>query len=149
MIKSNFFENITLLVIIFNSFILALDDPTTSDDNIEELELFFLIFYSIEMSLKILGMGFIFNKAAYLRDAWNCLDFIIVSSGYLPYLLSNSSGINLSSLRSFRVLRPLRTISTIKSLKKILGALFSAVPLLKDSIIVLLFFYMIFAIGGL
>ncbi len=101
------------------------------------------------MGLKIIGLGFIFNKGSYLRDYWNILDFIIVTTAYLPYVIGSGSGVNLSSLRSLRVLRPLRTISTIKSLKAILVALFSAIPLLKDSIIILLFFYMIFAIGGL
>ena len=33
--------------------------------------------------LKILGMGFIFNKDAYLRDMWNIIDFIVVVAGYL------------------------------------------------------------------
>ena len=32
-IKSQFFENLTLLVIILNSVVLALDDPTSNTDN--------------------------------------------------------------------------------------------------------------------
>lgn len=39
------------------------------------------------MLLKILALGFIFNKNAYLRDPWNILDFVIISTGYLPYLV--------------------------------------------------------------
>ena len=39
--------------------------------------------YSIEMVLKILGLGFIFGPKAYLQDSWNLLDFVIVISGYL------------------------------------------------------------------
>jgi hypothetical protein len=101
------------------------------------------------MCLKILAYGFLFTKGAYLRDAWNLLDFIIVTSAYLPYIMTSNSGVNLSSLRSLRVLRPLRTISTVKPLRKILMGLFSALPLLKDSLIVLLFYYIIFAIAGL
>lgn len=100
------------------------------------------------MSLKILGLGFIFNKKAYLRDGWNVLDFIIVVGAILPYIIGgNNIGIN--SLRVLRVLRPLRTISNIKSLRIILTSLFSAMRLLFDSIIVVLFFFLIFAIGGL
>lgn len=64
------------------------------------------------MCMKILGYGFIFNKGAYLRDAWNVLDFVIVISGYISMILSGG-GVNLSVLRSFRVIRPLRTISSI------------------------------------
>ncbi|EGR31607.1 hypothetical protein IMG5_106200 [Ichthyophthirius multifiliis] len=101
------------------------------------------------MIFKILASGFLFNKEAYLRDIWNILDFIIVGTGYIPYILTSNQGVNLSSLRSLRILRPLRTISTIKSLRNILNSLFSAVNLLKNSIVVLLFFYIIFAIGGL
>ena len=100
------------------------------------------------MGLKIFGLGFILNENAYLRDGWNILDFIIVFTAWLPYFIGgNNSGI--SSLRVFRVLRPLRTISNIKSLRIILTSLFSALRLLLDSIIVLLFFFLIFAIAGL
>ncbi len=108
----------------------------------------FLILYSIEMSLKIVGMGFAFNKGAYIRDPWNILDFVIVMSGYLTILLQGG-GINLGALRSFRVLRPLRTVSSIEGLRVIVAALLSSIPLLRDTIIVLLFFFFIFAIAGL
>jgi len=64
------------------------------------------------MVLKILALGFIWNKGSYLRDSWNILDFIIVMSGYVGYLFQGG-GANLSVLRSFRVIRPLRTISSI------------------------------------
>lgn len=47
----------------------------------------FLILYTIEMSLKIIGLGFIFNRGAYLRDAWNVLDFVIVATAYIPIIL--------------------------------------------------------------
>lgn len=101
------------------------------------------------MVLKILGLGFIFNRGAYLRDPWNILDFIIVVTAYPSLILDSNSGIDLSALRSLRVLRPLRTISSIKALRAILVALFSAFKLLANSIVMLLFFFMIFAIGGL
>ena len=101
------------------------------------------------MVLKILGMGLIFAKNTYLRDYWNILDFVIVTTAYLPFFLNTNSGINLNSLRSLRVLRPLRTITTIKSLRNIIATIFSAMSLLKDSLIILLFFFMVFAIGAL
>jgi hypothetical protein len=104
--------------------------------------------YTVEMILKILGYGFIIPKKSYLRDSWNILDFIIVISGYVPLLFAGGST-NLKVLRSFRVLRPLRTISGIEGLKVLVSALLSAVPLLRDTILVLLFFFIIFAIAGL
>ncbi len=72
----------------------------------------FQVSYTIEMIIKIVSLGFLFNKGSYLRDAWNILDFVIVSSGYISMFLQGS-GVNLSALRSFRVIRPLRTISSV------------------------------------
>src|SRR3569833_2903900 len=98
------------------------------------------------MLLKISALGFMLNRGSYLRDAWNILDFVIVVSGYLPYFIKG--GANISALRSFRVLRPLRTISGIEGLRVIVGALITSMPLLRDTLLVILFFFVIFAIGG-
>jgi hypothetical protein len=76
------------------------------------------------------------------------LDFIIVVSAYMQLILSGG-GVNLSVLRSFRVLRPLRTISGIEGLRIIVASMVAAFPLLVDTILVLLFFFIIFAIAGL
>lgn len=129
---------------------MALENPT-DDKSSKEFVVFdqvFLGLYTVEMILKILGYGFIIPKKSYLRDSWNILDFIIVISGYVPLLFAGGST-NLKVLRSFRVLRPLRTISGIEGLKVLVSALLSAVPLLRDTILVLLFFFIIFAIAGL
>ena len=96
--------------------------------------------------LKIAAMGFIWNKHSYLRDSWNILDFVIVVSGYVGMMFQG--GTNLSVLRSFRVIRPLRTISSIEGLRVIVSALVASLPLLRDTILVLLFFFVIFAIAG-
>jgi len=57
-------------------------------------------------------------------------------------------GFSLNSLRAFRVLRPLRTITSIKGLKILVQSLIAAFPLLTDTVIVLLFFFLIEAIAG-
>jgi hypothetical protein len=98
------------------------------------------------MVLKISGLGFVLNSGSYLRDSWNILDFIIVMSGYLEYM--DMGGMKLSVLRSFRVLRPLRTISGIEGLRVIVVALMSSIPLLRDAVLILVFFFIIFAIAG-
>jgi hypothetical protein len=99
------------------------------------------------MIVKIVSMGFICNQRSYLRDAWNILDFVIIASGYMSMFLEGS-GVNLSALRSFRVIRPLRTISSVAGLRVIVSSLINALPLLRDSLLVLLFFFLVFAIAG-
>jgi hypothetical protein len=100
------------------------------------------------MVMKIVGLGFIFGPDSYLKDQWNLLDFFIVISSWFSSL-STGSKLNVSSMRTFRVLRPLKTISSVKGLKVLMTAVFSAIPLLKDTMIILGFFFVAFGIGGL
>jgi hypothetical protein len=60
----------------------------------------------------------------------------------------SSSNLGFSSLRTFRVLRPLKTISSIQGLKVIMQALFAAMPLLADTLLILTFFFFVFSIAG-
>ena len=132
-----------------NSFLLAFDSP--ADDISQyppEIDTVLLIIYTIEMSLKILGMGFVLNRKSYLRDPWNIMDFIIVVTGYIPIIFASDAG-NLKVFRSLRVLRPLRTISNIKALRVLLATLLAALGPLMDTLLVLFLLFFIFAIGGL
>jgi hypothetical protein len=149
-ITSRVFDGCSLLVIVANSFSLAMQDPTAATEGYyySMLDIGFLAFYTTEMALKITGLGFVWGKTSYLRDYWNMLDFTIVVTSYIPYILT-SNKINLSSLRSFRVLRPLRTISGVPGLKVIVQSLLASMKLLKDTLILLAFFFLVFAIAGL
>ncbi len=99
------------------------------------------------MILKIFALGFVMNKDSYLRNFWNILDFIIVSTGYLSIFLNGM--VNLSMLRTLRILRPLRSISFIKGLKLLMTSLISSFAQLRDTLIILIFFILIMAIAGL
>lgn len=84
-IKSKPFEAATISVIMVNSITLGMEDPlavstTATQDAVENI---FLALYTVEMIFKIVGLGFLFNKGAYIRDPWNILDFVIVMSAYL------------------------------------------------------------------
>lgn len=100
------------------------------------------------MVLKIIAKGFLFAQRAYIKELWNIMDFVIVTTAYLPYILT-SGGVNLKALRALRVLRPLRTISKIKKLRQLILTLMSVFGDLIETLFVLFFFLMIFAIGGL
>ncbi len=149
------FDSISLCVIIANSVLMMIEDPrsTVQADWIVKLDYVFLGLYTLEMFIKIIGWGFVFNKGAYIWDPWNMLDFAIVLSAYAEFVLpTNEDGgggaSNIKVLRSFRVLRPLRTISGIEGLRIIVLALLNSMALLRDSMMVLGFFFLIFAIAG-
>ena len=96
-----------------------------------EFEIFYekilLIFYSIEVILKIFAKGFILNKDSYLRNNWNKFDFIIIVSS-ISSLVSNYQ-VNFGGIRIFRILRPLRTISSIENLRVLLGPFFKRIKI--------------------
>jgi len=113
------------------------------------------VLYTGEMVLKILGLGFIFGKTAYLKDSWNILDFVVVVTSLMSVggedpaaATEEESAFNVSGFRAFRVMRPLRTISSIKGLKVLMSALIAAIPLLGDTLTILFGFFLTFAIAG-
>ena len=76
-----------MVAIILNSLSMACfdysDRDTTTSRNkaIEYIGFVFTGLFLIEAVLKIIGMGFMVNKKSYLRDPWNCIDFVIVVAG--------------------------------------------------------------------
>lgn len=156
-ISTSFFDNFTTMVILLNCITMMLNNPIDPNPPqfFADIEIIFLILYTGEMVLKILGLGFVMGEGSYLRDQWNILDFVIVmtslSSVGNDVETANdddSGGFNAQGMRSFRVARPLRTISSIKGLKVLVGALISALPMLGDTITILCGFFLTFAIAG-
>ena len=86
-IKRRSFEVVSIIVIMANCATLAMSNVTVEPTEDEKLvENIFQALYTIEMVLKIMGLGFIFNRGAYMRDYFNVLDFFIVMSGYVSLL---------------------------------------------------------------
>uniref|UniRef100_T1IPE0 Voltage-dependent L-type calcium channel subunit alpha n=1 Tax=Strigamia maritima TaxID=126957 RepID=T1IPE0_STRMM len=134
------FEYLILLTIFANCIALA-----------ENIEIIFLVIFTLECFMKIIAYGFVAHAGAYLRNGWNFLDFTIVVIGLLSTALSSlmTEGFDVKALRAFRVLRPLRLVSGVPSLQVVLNSILRAmVPLLHIALLVL-FVIMIYAIIGL
>ncbi|EFO93645.1 CRE-EGL-19 protein [Caenorhabditis remanei] len=151
------FEFLILFMICANCIALAIYQPYPAQDSdykntaLETIEYVFIVVFTIECVLKIVAMGFLFHPSAYLRNAWNILDFIIVVIGLVSTILSKMSiqGFDVKALRAFRVLRPLRLVSGVPSLQVVLNAILRAmIPLLHIALLVL-FVILIYAIIGL
>ena len=136
------------MIILWNTVMLFLDDPYSDNDVGNMFDTFFQSWYTFEMSFKIFALGFLFNEDSYLRNVWNILDFFIVVTGFLPYVVDTRT-VKLSGLRTLRVLRPLKTISSLKHLKLILMSLFSAMPMILNAVFILFFLLLIYAIAAL
>ena len=83
------FDRIILIVIFTNCFLLAIDKEISSVTAVaDQIDLVFLLIYTVEMILKIIAMGFFMRPHSYLRDPWN----VVSTADYIYYLI----GINLS-----------------------------------------------------
>jgi hypothetical protein len=53
-----------------------------------------------------------------------------------------------AALRVFRVLRPLRAVSSVRGLRVLVSAVLNAIPMLGNTLVVLVFFFICLAIAG-
>ena len=123
LMENVWFDRIILMLILLNSLFLAMNDyefrnpdgkTSWRNDLVNESELVFLLLFTIECTIKTIGMGFVVGKGTYLRDAWNWLDFIVVFVGWIGLLPGVA---NLTALRAIRVLRPLRSVNAIPEMR--------------------------------
>jgi hypothetical protein len=104
------------------------------------------------MTVKILAMGFIMDTGSYLRDAWNQLDFVIVTFSIVEMVLAGAGGGGdfdfIRILRMLRILRPLRMINRYPELKMVVVALFNSLGSIANVLLVVVIIFFIFAILG-
>jgi hypothetical protein len=118
---------------------------STMNLRLEKVDLAFTAIFIFECVTKILGMGFVVHKNAYLKDAWNWLDFFVVCVSLVNFIPNINSG-GLKALRTFRILRPLRAINAIPMMKQQIQSLLQALPGLANLLTFLILVYSIFAI---
>jgi len=127
-----------------------LDPDYVSERNkvLSDIDKGFTCVFLMEFCIKVISMGFIVHKNAYLKDGWNWLDFFVVAISIpdlLPGIEANSS---LKALRTFRILRPLRSINSMPRMKELISALFASLPGLASVTMFLMFAFSIFGIFG-
>ena len=113
---------------------------------VEYTEPVFTAFFTFEAAVRILAMGLIADRGAYLTDAWNWLDLAVVITGILSSLPSMS---NISGLRTFRLFRPLRSLNALESMRMLVNTLLASVSQLGGILALASFFFLIFAIFGI
>ncbi|XP_029682500.1 sodium channel protein type 8 subunit alpha-like isoform X1 [Takifugu rubripes] len=137
------FSMIIMCTILTNCIFMTFSDPPEWS---KQVEYTFTGIYTFESLTKIVARGFAIDDFTFLRDAWNWLDFMVISMAYITEFVDLG---NVSALRTFRVLRALKTISVIPGLKTIVGALIQSVKKLSDVMILTVFCLSVFALIGL
>ena len=149
------FDTLIILVICASSFCLALDVPRLDPlsplgEMLHQLDYVWTAIFFLEMCLKIVAYGFISGKEAYLRSAWNQLDFLIVVVTVLVIVAESVPELYpLRTLRILRILRPLRLISRIAGMRVIVASLVKALPSVFNVFMVVIAVQSVFAILGM
>jgi Ca2+-binding EF-hand superfamily protein len=110
---------------------------------IETAEPMFLWFFTAELAVKVVAMGFS-GKGAYLSDYWNWLDTMVVIFGLIEF-----AGVKIASVSTLRVvrgLRPLRTLNRAPRLRELVISLIASIPPLFNVVLLLCFIISIWGI---
>jgi hypothetical protein len=116
-------------------------------------DIIFTLIFTAEMVIKIIAMGFIMTKgnpsnhmpAAYLRDPWNWLDFIVVIAAYVEL---SGAGQGVAVLRTFRVLRPLRALNKAPAMKLLVRSLLRSFAPMVYVLLLMVFVLLLWGIVG-
>ncbi|KAE8295944.1 Sodium channel protein type 4 subunit alpha B Voltage-gated sodium channel subunit alpha Nav1.4b [Larimichthys crocea] len=136
-----FFRMFILLTILTNCAFMIMSDPPTWTKNVECV---FVAIYTFDIIIKIMSRGFCVGKFTFLRDPWNWLDIMIISTAFLAQFVH---------FGKFSVLmmipRVLKIITVIRGLKTTVGALIQSVKRLAGVFVLMAFCLSVFALIGL
>lgn len=85
-LKSPLMNHFVLLLILFNTVCLAIDNPndapnTTKQQFLAIADVVLVFIFGIEMLIKLIAQGLTCDKGAYLKEGWNVIDFLLVVLG--------------------------------------------------------------------
>ncbi|XP_027058824.1 voltage-dependent N-type calcium channel subunit alpha-1B-like [Pocillopora damicornis] len=154
------FDNFILVIILISSVLLALEDPVYENSKRNQVltyfDYVFTTIFAMEVIVKLIDYGAILHPGSYFRDAWNCIDALVVSCAIASLVMSNQdqSTINPQSkkivkvLRVLRVLRPLKAINKAKKLKAVFQCMVYSLKNVLNILIITLLFLFIFSVIG-
>jgi len=150
--EKQWFEIVILSGIFVNTLCFGLIYFNMSDDwkqTLFILEIFFVVVFSLEAILKILGYRF----GQYIEDHWNKFDFALVWIGLFGIVFHDnealSRGPSLTLLRFFRVARLFRLVQRMSTLKMLFVTIIISIPFVWNIALYILVFMTMFAFLGL
>ena len=155
MVSHQHFDTCVHFLIFVSSFLLAYENPDDYKSSLEHqvlerIDYIISILFALEMCIKIIVYGFMFNgKDSYILNGWNVMDGIIVSFSIISMIFAGVELGIFRILRMLRVLRPLRMISRNPGLRIAIQSLIMALPDIGNVLIVSMLFVLLFAILGI
>ena len=163
-VHSPIFEDIVLVIITASTLSLILDNPREDQSTpkyavLDILGYIFTALFALEALMRIIALNFVFHPTAYLKDAWNVLDFAVVIVSILTSAVprsaltaSGSESENLISvmhgLKALRAVRPLRVIQRSRGLRLVIATLMRSMGGIFNVALLSLLYYLIMGIVG-
>ena len=149
-VQSQAFEYVVMFAIVINTFFLCIDyygKPKKLEKILDQANLSFVIFFTLEMSLKITAYGFKY----YWYVNWNKFDFIIVMMSLIAMdeELLEQLNFNPTALRIIRVSRLLRMVKTSEGLRTLLKTLFMSLGNILNTAALLMLIFFTFSVAGM
>ena len=158
-VMSPWFDRLVLFIVCLNCIVIARDEPESSatgkedpglyaqvyyfiEHNNDNVDYAFLMFYTIEMCLKVIAMGFFSKPFSYLRDPWNVLDFSLVVLGWISNIFRKD---NITPLRIVKLLRPLRTINSMPGMSSLVATILNSAPSMLNVLFLFSFMLVLFS----
>lgn len=127
--ESQWFTVTILVTITLSCIALVLEPPSRQHEPeyvsfafLDVINLISTFIFSIETLVQVINMGLIMPRGAYLKSAWNIVDFTVLLLSYVDIVgLAETKQARI--LRLGRALRPLRLIKRNQGMRLIVGAL--------------------------
>mmetsp|Transcript_86137 Transcript_86137/g.223875 ORF Transcript_86137/g.223875 Transcript_86137/m.223875 type:complete len:1894 (+) Transcript_86137:58-5739(+) len=144
------FDNFILVCILVSTLCMMLDDPLADPEAmyvqiVRGANNVFVGIFIFEMLVKLVAFPLFWGEGAYLHDAWNWLDGIVVLVSIITTIFPKGPSF-LKTLRILRAFRPLRVIKRMETLKMVVETIFKSMQELGVLLIVFLIFLLIFAL---
>ena len=173
-VKNPLFDQVILVVIGYSCILLTMMNYETQTDDtwsdfFEANDIFFMTVFTIEFTIKVCAVGFIwsdnielmlanehdlkklmmgdYGPPPYMYDSWNYLDLVVLIVQYINFFFSPDGPFKV--LRLLRAFRPLRMINRIAGLKLVVTALIDALPAFGNVIVLLVSIFLVFSILGM
>mmetsp|Transcript_12151 Transcript_12151/g.42104 ORF Transcript_12151/g.42104 Transcript_12151/m.42104 type:complete len:1551 (-) Transcript_12151:19-4671(-) len=146
-VKSDGFGNVVLVVIILNTVCLAMEHDNMSSgftDFLAYSNYVFTVFFSIEMVLKLAGLGIV----EYVMNPWDLFDGVIVIVSIVE-VLAGGAVKGVSVLRCFRLLRVMKVLRNAESIKRVVTVLMNSLAGVASISVVLFILIFTYALLGM
>ncbi|XP_034390660.1 sodium channel protein type 4 subunit alpha B-like [Cyclopterus lumpus] len=140
-LTSSIFSWFIMFTILTNCVFMTMREPPAWSRTVEPM---FTAIYTFEAIIKVVSRGFCVGKFTFLRDPWNWLDVMVISTGFLTEFVDLGK---VSVLKT--VPRVLKIIPVIPGLRKTVGALVQSLKGLANVLVLVVLCISFLALIGL